>query len=135
MFLRSLVKLNNFIFSLEFWNFINKFRCKPPQKSLCRKLVLFQPGISEFCPQIQMKTKTKRSSPHFGSISVRNFEFHVAKWILTIQKKTKTKGRTYFAPFSVRYPLASPKSTPNVYMWCNKFADSELNLCNSNICC
>ena len=103
MFLRSLVKLNNFIFNLEFWNFIHKFRCKSPQKSLCRKLVLFQPGISEFCPQIQMKTKTKRSSAHFGSISVQNFEFHVAKWILTIQKKMR--GQTYFAPFSVRYPL------------------------------
>ena len=85
MFLRSLVKLNN---SILVQNFAPKFRW-------------------------WRKKKKKRSSPHFGSTSVWNFEFFVAKWVLLAKKP---RGQTYFAHFRIEPdgapPPGPPKSTP-----------------------
>ena len=109
MSLRSLVKLK---YSISVRNFAPKLRCRPiKKKGLRRKLVRFQPRISEFCPQIQVNTKPKRSSPHSGSISVRNFGSLVAKWVLLAKKP---RGQTYFAPFSVRPEEASPPRLPEI---------------------
>ena len=91
MFLRSLVILNNSV----------SVRILPPnsgavkKKSLRRKLVLFQLGISKFCSRFQMITKTQRSLPYSSSISVWNFEFLVAKWVLLAKK---SRGPDIFRP-------------------------------------
>ena len=59
-----------------------------------------------------MKPK-KRSSPHSGSISVRNFGFLVAKLVLLANK---LRGQTYFAPFSVRSEeVLPPPKNINAY--------------------
>ena len=89
MFLRSLFKLNN---SISFHSEILEF-CL--QIQMQTKLVLFQSGISEVRPQIQVKTKTKRSSPYSSSVSVRNFGFLVAKWVSLAKKP---RGRDIFCP-------------------------------------
>ena len=52
-----------------------------------RSLVKLNNSVSfwNFAPKIQVKTK-KRFSPHSASISVRNFGFLIAKWILLAEK-------------------------------------------------
>ena len=91
MFLRSLVILNNSV----------SVRILPPysgavkKKSLRHKLVLFQLGISKFCSRIHLITKTQWSLPYSSSISVWNFEFLVAKWVLLAKK---SRGPDIFRP-------------------------------------
>ena len=70
---------------------------KTLKKGLRRKLVLFEPGICEFCPQIQVNTKTKRSLPHSGSISVRNF----GSWCQVGITCQKTEGARHILPPSL----------------------------------
>ena len=58
-----------------------------------------------------MKTKTKkRSSPHFGSISVWNLGFLVVKWVLLAKK---LRGPDIFSPFSVK-PEGVPSLVPQI---------------------
>ena len=59
----------------------------PRGKMFLRSLVKLNNSVSfwNFAPKIQVKTK-KRFSPHSASISVRNFGFLIAKWILLAEK-------------------------------------------------
>ena len=90
MFLRSLVKLNLFQSGILLPN-----SGADQKKGLRRKLVLFHPRIFKFRPQIQLNTKTNRSSPHSGSISDRNYGFLVAKYVLLSKKP---RGPDIFRP-------------------------------------
>ena len=76
-----------------------------------RSLVKLNNSISlrNFAPN-SGEDKKKRIFAAFGSISVRNFGFPVAKWVLLYLPKNRG-GQTYFAPFSVR-PEGAPTSAP-----------------------
>ena len=65
-----------------------------------QSLVNFNNSISlwNFAPNLREDQK-KRYLPHSGSISVQNFGFPVAKWVLPKNRK----GLTYFALFNVRH--------------------------------
>ena len=91
-----------------------------------RRLVKLNNSISirNFAPQMQVKIK-KRSLPHSGSISVRNFGFFVAQWILLAKI---SRGWTYFAPFSVRPEGAPPPLKIDAYdstCYVSKFLDDS----------
>ena len=64
----------------------------------------------KFCPQIQMRTK-KRSLHSSGFISVRNFGFFAAKWVLLAKEPRKPD---IFRPLSVRFEKAPPPGLPKI---------------------
>ena len=80
-------------------------------------LILFQSGMAEFCPQIQVKTR-KKVFATLWFLSQSGISDHV----FTLSAKLPSEhylpknlgGQTYFAPFSVKLEGAPPpqKSTP-----------------------
>ena len=101
MFLQSLFELYNSIS-------VRNFGCRPKKKSLRRKLVLFQPGISEFCPRIQVNTKKKIFTAFWFNLSP---EF----WISCCQVGItyhKTEGARHISPPSSVKPEGAPPPPP-----------------------
>ena len=74
MFLRSLVKLNNF--SSEF---CSQTQVQTNKKSSWPQTDSISAPIFRILPSNSGEHQKKRSSPHSGSISVRNFEFLAPK--------------------------------------------------------
>ena len=110
-YLQSLIKLNKSIS-------VRNFACRlppPKKKSLLQTgSTYFSPEFLNFDPEIQVNAKTKRYLLHSGSISVWNFEFLIAKWVLLAKN---WREADIFLPLSIR-PKGAPPLPPQNQRQC-----------------